>query len=133
MFEVLGGFGAGTLGLRLSGRLGRGDVRAMDGLVEEALGGAATLRVLVVVDGLQGFAAGALWKDLVPAARHLARIRRVAVVGGREWEGWWEALVARGPPEGTGGAVPALPRVRFFEGQEAEAARRWLGAEDKEG
>jgi hypothetical protein len=133
VFEVLRGFGGGTLGLRLSGRLGRGDLRAMDRLVEQALGGCATLRVLVEVDGLQGFAAGALWKDLVPAARHLPRIQRVAVVGGREWEGWWEALVARGPPEGTDGAVPALPRVRFFEGHEAEAARRWLGAGDAAG
>lgn len=131
MFEVLGGNGTDALGFRIRGRITRRDLQGLRELLEGALMRSPSLRVLVVLDGLQGIETGALLRDLEPAARHLPRIDRVAVVGGREWEGWWEAAAARyAPPEPSispgSGPLGGWPAVRFFDPPQTEEAWLWV-------
>lgn len=120
MFEVLDEGGNDRIGLRVWGKVDRRDLQELRALLEGALERHPSLRVLVAVDGLEGVRAGALLRELEPALRHLPRIERVAVVGGREWETWWEPMAAR----------VERPRVRFFDAGQTVAAWGWLGASE---
>jgi hypothetical protein len=135
MYEVLDDNGAGTVGFRLWGKVTRQDLQGVRLLLEGALARSPSLRVLVVLEGLQGVETGALLRDLEPAARHLPRIERIAAVGGREWEGWWESAAARyGPPPWPDprcpGSLDSWPEVRFFDPRQTEAAWVWVGADE---
>ncbi|MHB8766580.1 MAG: SpoIIAA family protein [Deferrisomatales bacterium] len=118
MFEVLGEETGNCVGLRVWGSVTRRDLQELRALLEGALERHGTLRVLVAADGLSGVKAGALFRELEPALRHLPRIERVAVVGGREWASWWEPMAAR----------VERPQVRFFDAGETAAGWAWLGA-----
>jgi len=118
VFEVLGEGAGDRVGFRVWGKVDRRDLQGLRGVLEGALERHATLRVLVVLDGLQGVRAGALFRDLEPALRHLPRIEQVAVVGGREWETWWEPMAAR----------TERPQVRFFDADQTAVAWTWLEA-----
>ncbi len=120
MFEVLQEDGSNRLGLRLGGTVTRPDLQELRELLEGALARHGTLRLLVAVDGLRGVKAGALLRELEPALRYLPRIERVAVVGGREWEPWWEPLAPR--------AERLL--VRFFDADQEAAGWAWLGSRE---
>lgn len=118
MFEVLGEGTGDRLGLRVWGTVTRHDLQELRTIVEGALERHGTLRVLVVLDGLQGVKVGALFRELEPAFQYLPRIERVSVVGGREWETWWEPMAVR----------IERPQVRFFDADQATAGWAWLGA-----
>ncbi|MDW7711068.1 MAG: STAS/SEC14 domain-containing protein [Deferrisomatales bacterium] len=131
MYEVLAENGDGTVGFRLGGKLTRQDLQGLRLLLEGALERFPSLRVLVILDRVQGIETGALLRDLEPAARHLPRLGRVAVVGGGEWEGWWDAATARFAPtdlpDPAGSrAAGGWPEVRFFASSQTEAAWLWV-------
>jgi hypothetical protein len=87
------------------------------GHLEDGIARFGTVRVVLVLGDLQAIQARALLADLPPVARYVNRVERVAVVGAREWETWWEELAAR---------LPRL-QVRFFDPADPAPAWVWAG------
>ena len=107
-----------------SGIVDRGDVRAAAEALEAALDGDGRATLLVDLRGVEDVTMKAFAADVAATGRllpKLARLERVAVVGDASW---LDALA-----RGQRSALPRL-RVRAFEADGIDAARRWLGADD---
>lgn len=107
----------GVFRLEICGLLRKTELDAAQARLAVAIGRAGTIRVLIVLDGFQGWAAGENWGDLTFYVSHGDAIERLAIVGDERWRG--EVLLfacadlRKGP-------------VEFFPtGSETEAAA-WL-------
>ena len=111
-----------------SGIVDRSDVRAAAEALEAALDGDGRdeARAVLLLDlrAVEDVTMKAFSADVAATGRllpKLARLDRVAVVGDASW---LDALA-----RGQGSAAPRL-RVRAFDADGIDAARRWLGADD---
>jgi hypothetical protein len=123
MIELLKDLPAGTIGIRMSGKV---DASAYKATIEPAINAAASnvdkLNALIVVTG-EGvdLTAGAMWEDAKVGLAHPRRWHRVALVAP---EAWWSRLVP---------VMSALMPGEFqtFEPARQDEAKTWLatGAE----
>jgi len=104
-----------VLGFRLAGRVAREAVQEAVGRLEDGIARFGTVRLVLMLGDLEAIQARALLADLPPVARYVNRVERVAVVGAREWETWWEELAER---------LPRL-QVRFFDPADPSPAWAW--------
>ncbi|MGD2111095.1 MAG: STAS/SEC14 domain-containing protein [Phycisphaerae bacterium] len=77
------------------------------------------IRVLFEMQDFHGWSAGALWEDVKFDVKHFNNIDRVAVVGEKRWQDWMSTFCR---PFTTA-------QIRYFDAEEADAARDWIHGE----
>lgn len=107
--------------LDISGVLRKADLdRAQDMLVAEMRrGGTTAVRLLVVMQGFEGWESNPRWDDLTFYASHGDAIARIALVGDERWRD--EALMFAAADLRKG-------PVEFFAPSALDKARAWLTA-----
>jgi hypothetical protein len=105
--------------LDISGRLRKIDLDiAQDALLSELdRASHPAVRLLVVLDGFEGWDDSGNWSDLTFYARHGNRIERMAIVAAEQWRD--QALMFAGADLRKG-------PVEFFATDALENARAWL-------
>ena len=104
------------LEVRLIGKLVKKDYETLSPTVAHLVRRHARIRMLVEVQELQGWTAGALWEDIKFDAKHFTDIERLAIVGESTWE---EGLTAFCKPFTTA-------EIRHFAQADVADARIWL-------
>ena len=107
----------GYLVCRAAGRLTRADYEAAIPVLENAIRIAtAPLRIMVVLEGFQGWDIDALWQELRFDLRHRDDLGRVAILGESKLEEWLSRL-----------SKPFFDaEIRYFDSADRTAARDWL-------
>jgi hypothetical protein len=90
--------------------------RVQDTLIAR-MGRTGTVRLLIVLDGFEGWAPQDNWRDLSFYVEHGNSIERMAIVGDERWRDL--ALM-------FASADLRQTRVEFFSGEAIDAARGWL-------
>ena len=115
--------GGRTLVVHLSGKLEKEDYETFVPTVERLVQQHGKIRMLVVMESFHGWDAGALWEDIKFDLKHFNDVERLALVGDKGWE--------------KGMAVFCKPfttaEVRYFDRNELEEARTWLGLAEQAG
>ncbi len=105
------------LTIHVSGKLVKDDYADFVPAFERLVRQHGKLRVLFDMTGLHGWDAGAAWEDTKFAINHFADIKRIAMVGEKQWQ--------------YGMAIFCKPftkaMVRYFDRADAAEARKWLG------
>lgn len=101
--------------LEIGGRLRHEELAACERQLVDEISRAGAVRLLVVLEGFEGWEPGAGWNDLSFYARHGDRIERIAIAGPERWRS--EALMF---------ASADLRRapVQYFDDREAAAS--WI-------
>lgn len=102
---------------RVSGRLTEADYQAAVPQIENALQlRDGPLRMMIVLEGFDGWDIGGLWEELSFDVKHGSDFGRVAVLGESKLEEWGTAL-----------ATPFFGSdVRYFDLKDRALARAWL-------
>jgi stage II sporulation SpoAA-like protein len=103
--------------LTIRGTLRKQDLDASQQDLIDAMGQTGTVRLLVLLDGFEGWERGADWGDLSFYLSHGDRIDRIAIVGPERWRS--ESLMF------ASADLRRAPVEFFVEGATADA-RRWL-------
>ena len=101
----------------ISGRLTAADFALMQRSAVAEIEHAGKIRLLVRLNGFDGWAPGGNWRDLGFYIRHANNIERIAIVGEERWRS--EALMF------VGADLRQAP-VSFFPASEGERAAAWL-------
>ena len=116
MIEQLPSDSPRILAFRLSGTLHDEDYARFVPVVEAALTGTGTLRLLAHFDDFHGWDVHAAWDDFLFGVRHYGDFERIALVGDRAWEAWMAQL-----------CKPfTRATVNYFDTSRLEAAWAWL-------
>ncbi len=102
--------------ITLSGEVRSEDYQEMVPELEAHINTFGPLRLLLVLEHMEGFEPGALLRDLRFDTKHLNDFERVAVVGDERWQEWGTKL---------GGSLTEA-EVRFFEPTHTSEARQWV-------
>jgi hypothetical protein len=103
--------------IRIGGVLNRGTTDRIQTFAVQDIARGVNVKMLLILDGFQGWRKGDDWGDIDFFSRYEAGIAKIAAVGGEEWK--TSTLLFLGAGHRTG-------EVRYFApGQEA-AARAWL-------
>ncbi len=108
--------GGKILFVRVTSKLSKEDYQQFTPRVEALIQQFGKIRILFEMHDFHGWKAGALWEDIKFDARHYADIERLALVGDKKWE--------RGM--GTFCRPFTTARIRYFDLNEAAAARQWI-------
>lgn len=104
--------------LTVSSKLTPEVYRALLSRINEAISKHGKVRLLCVLLGFQGWAAGVLWDNFTIDPGQFERIEQLAVVGESKWETGM-----------TGFCLPfTAASKRFFELGDLQQAREWIGA-----
>jgi hypothetical protein len=108
--------GGKLLAVHVSGKLAKSDYEHFVPEFERLVSLIGKLRVLFDMTSFHGWEAGALWEDIKFNFKHFSDIERLAMVGDKKWE--------------HGMATFCKPftkaKIRYFDHDEAAAARQWL-------
>jgi hypothetical protein len=106
----------GIVRMKVTGRLGKADYEAFVPEFERLAAERGPLRILIELDGFEGWDAEALWEELKFDFSHQKDMGRVAIIGEKDWQEW-----------GTWFSKPFFkPKIRYFERGETGMAERWL-------
>jgi hypothetical protein len=103
--------------LDISGKLTAGDFAVLQRSAAAEIERAGNIRLLVVLDGFDGWALGGNWQDLGFYIRYAENIERIAIIGDERWRS--EALMFVG-------ADLRRTAVSFFPTNDASRAADWL-------
>jgi hypothetical protein len=103
--------------LRISGVLKKAELDLAQATAGQEIAQAGKIKVLLMLDGFQGWEKGADWGDITFTAAYGDQIEKMAIVGDRRWE--TEALMF------VGAGIRRTP-VKFFVLGAAAQARAWL-------
>jgi SpoIIAA-like len=101
----------------ISGRLTAADFALLQRSAVVEIEKAGKIRLLVMLNGFDGWAPGGNWQDLGFYIRHANNIERIAIVGEERWRS--ESLMF------VGADLRQAP-VSFFPAAEGERAAAWL-------
>jgi hypothetical protein len=108
--------GGKILVVKLSGKLTREDYESLVPEVERLIQQHGKLRMLVHMDGFQGWTMGALWQDIKFDIKHFSHIERLALGGDQKWQ--------------TGMAAFCRPfttaTIRYFDESKRDEAFNWI-------
>jgi len=107
----------GIVTASISGKLTRAELAAAQKAIADLIRQSGPVRVLILLDGFEGWAKSGDWGDLSFQVEHDPYIVKMALVGDRKWEGL--ALMF------TGKGVRSVP-IEYFAPGEADRARAWL-------
>lgn len=108
----------GILTARISGKMTRSDLAALQASAVESIRQLGQVSVLIIAEDFQGWREGDDWSD-VSFMENDPYIRKMAIVGEKEWEQL--ALVFAASP------VRKFP-IEYFLPADLERARAWLAA-----
>ena len=108
-----------TCVLTIRGILRKHDLAGGQEAVKEVMGRTGTVRLLVILDGFEGWEPGGNWGDLSFYLSHGDRIDKIAILGPDRWRS--ESLMF------AAADLRRAPVEFFVEGAMADA-RRWLSA-----
>lgn len=117
MFELLPQSAGKVIGVRARGRLTDADYRDFLPLLEERIAEHGRVRLLVDLEGFEGWTLPAAWDDFAFGMTHWHHFEKMALVG----DAHWEELAARTMD------VLMAGEVRFFALSERDAAWAWIG------
>ena len=116
MIEPLTGLPAHTVGFKLSGKLHDEDYKTFTPLVDAEIAKEGKVNLLAVFHDFHGWDSRALWDDIEFSTTHCTKIKRIALVGDKNWEKWM-AIVCK---------PFTMAKLRYFDVSELEAAKVWL-------
>jgi hypothetical protein len=102
---------------RASGTLKRAEFGTEQTALAQKIDAGAQPRLLIILDGFEGFERGADWNDLDFLFSHSDKIAKIAIVGEQRWEVQTLAF--------AGAGFRRAP-VRFFLPADQPQARKWL-------
>jgi hypothetical protein len=106
----------GIIHVKASGKLAQPDYDTFDAQFSKVSQKNKPVRVLVELDGFEGWDAAGLWQELKFDVRHNDDMGRVAVVGDKSWEEW-----------GTKISKPFFSAdMKYFDKAQESEAREWL-------
>ena len=103
--------------IEISGRLTAADFAVLQRTAASEIEQAGKIRLLVVLNGFEGWAPGGDWRDLGFYIRHADNIERIAIIGDERWRS--EALM-------FAGADLRQAPVSFFRTDDGGTAQAWL-------
>lgn len=109
----------GILTARISGRLTRPELAALQASAVDTIREQGDVRILIIAENFQGWRQGDDWSD-VSFMENDPSIRKMAIVGEQEWEEL--ALIFAAMP------IRKFP-IEYFLPTELERAQAWLAAE----
>jgi len=101
----------------VTGVLLRSDLDAVEQAAAETIRHSGRIRLLVVLDGFEGWEQGMSWRDLGFYIRHGDDIEKIAIVGDETWRS--EALM-------FAGADLRKAAVEYFPAADVSRAAEWL-------
>ena len=105
-----------VIAFELSGTLHDEDYETFVPLVDSAISEHGKARLLVHFLDFHGWDAQALWDDIKFATTHCNKIEKLALVGESAWEKWMAKI-----------CKPfTMAQVRYFSGEQMDAALKWL-------
>jgi hypothetical protein len=107
------------LTIKVTGRLERAELAEAQRLATEAIHEHGPVRILILTEGFQGWAKGGDWGDLSFQIVNDPFIRKMAIVGAKDWKDL--ALMF------TGRGLRSFP-IEHFPPADAAKARTWLAA-----
>ncbi len=116
MFEMLAESEGKMIGVRATGRLTDADYKEFLPKLEEIIGRHGRVRLLLDLEGFEGWEPYAAWDDFTFGMTHWNHFERIALVGEKKWE----ELAAK--------VMNLLMRgeARFFATAEMAAAWAWI-------
>lgn len=105
--------------LTLKGQLQKSDFDRGQQQLEGEIGRLGTVRLLIMLNGFDGWDPGAPWNDLSFYMQHGDAIERIAIVGPDRWRSHMLMFA---------GAGLRRARVQYFPPGTAAEARAWLGS-----
>jgi hypothetical protein len=116
MTEILTGLPAHTVGFKLGGKLHDEDYKKFVPLVDAEVAKDGKVNVLAQFHDFHGWDLHALWDDIKFSTTHCTKIRRIALVGEKNWEKWMAKV-----------CKPfTLAKIQYFDGTQIEQAKKWL-------
>lgn len=106
----------GILTARISGRLTQPELTALQASAKDSIDQQGHVSLLVITEDFQGWQGGDDWSD-VSFMENDAYIRKMAIVGDRQWEE--RALMFTASP------MRKFP-IEYFQPADLERARAWL-------
>jgi hypothetical protein len=101
----------------MSGKLHDEDYKTFVPLIDAEIAKEGKINVLAQFHDFHGWGPKALWDDIKLSTTHCTKIEKVALVGEKSWEKWMATV-----------CKPfTMARLRYFDAQEIEAAKSWLG------
>jgi hypothetical protein len=111
--------GAGVFRIEIRGTLRKPDFERHQNALVAEMGRLGSVKLLLVLDGFQGWDPADNWSDLSFYVKHGDAIQRIAIVGDERWRS--ESLM-------FAGADLRKAPVEFFPSAAAADARAWLSA-----
>ena len=108
-----------TLEVVVSGKLDNDDYARFGPEAERLIREHGKIRVLFDMYDFHGWKWGALWEDIKFDAKHFGDIERLAMVGDKKWEKWMSNFCR----------PFTSAQIRYYEHDQIDQARTWLGAE----
>jgi hypothetical protein len=108
-----------TLEVVVSGKLDNDDYKRFGPEAERLIREHGKIHVLFDMHDFHGWKLNALWEDIKFDVKHFGDIERLAMVGDKKWEKWMSNFCR---PFTTA-------QIRYFEHDQIDQARTWLGAE----
>ncbi|NIL99202.1 MAG: STAS/SEC14 domain-containing protein [Planctomycetales bacterium] len=105
----------GTLEVLASGKLTAEDYHQFEPAVAELIE-SGKIKILFQMHDFHGWETGAMWEDIKFAARHCRDIKKIAMIGEKNWEKWM-AMICK---------PFTLSQIKYFDSTEAPQARQWL-------
>lgn len=115
MVEILTGMPAHTVGFKLSGKLNDEDYKKFVPLVDAEIAKEGKVNVFAQFHDFHGWDLHALWDDIKFSTTHCSKIRRIALVGEKNWQKWMATV-----------CKPfTMAKVRYFDAADVESAKAW--------
>jgi len=110
----------GWIELRVSGKLTPEDYEQFVPEVERLIREQGRIDLLFEMSDFHGWRVAAAWEDLKFGIKHFSDIRRVAMVGEKQWQHWMSDFCR----------PFTKAEVRYFDHDQMEEARAWLAERD---
>ena len=104
--------------LRITGLLRKAEMDSVFATEAQEWGPTTRVRVLVMVEGFEGFERGANWEDMTFFEKYGDQVDKIAIVVDPRWETDLLMFVGAGFRRGA---------VKFFPANQLALARAWLG------
>ena len=116
MFQKLKQSSGKIIGFKLSGNITDGEFRAFVADVEKVVADEGRIIPLLIMDYPQKFELKAVWDDVIFWIRHIKDIKRLAIVGQKEWGKWIELF----------GRPFIRTEVGYYSTSHLQEIRTWL-------
>lgn len=116
MFELLPESEGKIVGVHASGRLSDSDYKTFIPKIEERIDAHGKIRMLVDMDGFDGWDLYAAWDDFTFGMTHWHHFEKMALVGDKPWE----KIAAKA------GDMLMRAEVRFFDLEDKDSAWDWI-------